>query len=216
MTTNFKKRILTSLILSLLLILMMRYDILFIYFFIVVGISSILEFFNLTNRIFDKNFTKFSINILFTTFIFIFCLLFVVLSSLFQLKIILFTLLLSCIASDIGGYIFGNLFKGPKLTKISPGKTISGSLGSFILCSLTFFGIFFYVTDKSNLFLLLVGVITSLACQIGDLFFSFLKRKAKLKDTGNFLPGHGGFLDRIDGILLGVPFGFTVLIFLLH
>ena len=62
----------------------------------------------------------------------------------------------------------------------------------------------------------MVGVITSLACQIGDLFFSFLKRKAKLKDTGKFLPGHGGFLDRVDGILLGVPVGFTILIFYSH
>ena len=54
-------------------------------------------------------------------------------------------------------------------------------------------------------------MITSISCQLGDLFFSYLKRKAKVKDSGNFLPGHGGVLDRLDGILLGIPFGFLTL-----
>ena len=132
-------------------------------------------------------------------------------SNILQLKIILFTLLFGCIASDIGGFIFGKIFKGPKLTKISPNKTISGSLGSFIFSCITIALIFYYYTENTNINILIIGLITSLFCQLGDLFFSFLKRKAKIKDTGNFLPGHGGALDRVDGIFLGIPFGFMAL-----
>ena len=73
---------------------------------------------------------------------------------------------------------------------------------------MTFSSLIFFFTNNINLTIILIGIITSVACQIGDLFFSFLKRKAKIKDTGNFLPGHGGILDRLDGILLGVPLGF--------
>ena len=115
-------------------------------------------------------------------------------------------------ASDIGGYIFGNIFKGPKITKISPNKTISGSMGSLILSCIIFILFIFYTTNEFNIALLFTGIFTSLFCQLGDLFFSFLKRKANIKDTGNFLPGHGGILDRIDGILLGVPAGFVFLL----
>ena len=115
-------------------------------------------------------------------------------------------------ASDLGGYIFGKIFKGPKLTKISPNKTYSGAIGSI------FFSIFIvsitsiYFLNFLNLKLIFVALITSIFCQLGDLLISFLKRKAKLKDTGNFLPGHGGILDRIDGIILGLPIGFITFI----
>tara|TARA_B100000963_G_scaffold276350_1_gene244646 strand:+ start:108 stop:494 length:387 start_codon:yes stop_codon:yes gene_type:complete len=128
----------------------------------------------------------------------------------------LFTLLLTCISSDLGGYIFGKIFKGPKISKISPNKTISGSIGSFIFSSLTFCGLFFLMTKNINYIIILTGVITSLVCQIGDLFFSYLKRRANKKDTGNLLPGHGGVLDRIDGIIFGLPAGFIFLIALLR
>ena len=107
--------------------------------------------------------------------------------------------------------MFGKIFKGPKLTKISPNKTIAGSLGSFTLASLTTLSLIFLETNIVNFSIFLIGLITSFFCQLGDLFFSFLKRKAKLKDTGNFLPGHGGILDRLDGIFFGVPFGFITL-----
>ena len=123
-------------------------------------------------------------------------------------------LLLTCIASDIGGFIFGKTFKGPKLTKISPNKTISGAIGSLIFSSLFIFIFIYYLTKNFDPYVIIVGCIISISCQIGDLFFSFLKRKSFLKDSGNFLPGHGGILDRIDGILLGIPVGFlTFLIF---
>ena len=93
------------------------------------------------------------------------------------------------------------------MTKISPNKTISGSIGSIILSCLVLQGIYFIFTSKVSLNVIIIAMSVSIACQIGDIFFSFLKRKAKIKDTGKFLPGHGGFLDRIDGILLAIPFG---------
>ena len=105
------------------------------------------------------------------------------------------------------GIYFGKIFKGPKLTKISPNKTISGAVGSVVFTVLTIISLiyFFYIDYSSKL--IFISIFVSIACQLGDLFFSYLKRKAKIKNTGNFLPGHGGFLDRLDGILLGLPIG---------
>ena len=123
-----------------------------------------------------------------------------------ELTIVLFVILI-CVSTDIGGYVFGKIFKGPKLTKISPNKTIIGSVGSFLISATTIFILTFIFFGVYGLNILFVGLATSLACQIGDLFFSYLKRKAKLKDYGKYLPGHGGVLDRLDGIFLGVPSG---------
>ena len=123
-------------------------------------------------------------------------------------------ILLTCVASDVGGFIFGKIFKGPKLTKISPKKTISGAIGSLIFSSLFILMLTYYLTKSFDLYIVIIGCIISISCQIGDLFFSFLKRKSFVKDTGNLLPGHGGILDRVDGILLGIPVGFlTFLVF---
>ena len=119
-----------------------------------------------------------------------------------------------CIFSDIGGYIIGKSIGGKKLTKISPNKTISGSLGSFIFTMIFFSASFFYFTNNFSYKILFVAIVTSIACQIGDLFFSLLKRKANVKDTGKIFPGHGGVLDRLDGIIFGLPFGFIILILL--
>ncbi|MDA7814546.1 phosphatidate cytidylyltransferase [Candidatus Pelagibacter sp.] len=118
-----------------------------------------------------------------------------------------------CVSTDIGGYVFGNIFKGPKLTKISPKKTYSGVIGSFLL-SLIFTNLFldflsnvetFEFTKKMFLFILLV----SLVSQIGDLIISYFKRKSKIKDTGTIIPGHGGILDRIDGMIFAIPFAYV-------
>ena len=117
-----------------------------------------------------------------------------------------------CIFTDIGGYIFGKTFKGPRLTKVSPKKTYSGVIGSFLISLL--FGLIYikYLGQKSKvileidpLFIILLILFISLVSQVGDLIISYFKRKAKLKDTGKILPGHGGFLDRIDGIILVMP-----------
>ena len=111
-----------------------------------------------------------------------------------------------CIFTDIGGYIFGKIFKGPKLTKISPKKTYSGVFGSFFLPFITG-----QIPLKGTYFLTIVLLI-SLISQIGDLIISYFKRKAKLKDTGKILPGHGGLLDRIDGIIFVFPFIYLIII----
>ena len=118
-----------------------------------------------------------------------------------------------CVSTDIGGYVFGNIFKGPKLTTISPKKTYSGVIGSFLL-SLIFTNLFldflsnvetFEFTKEMFLFILLV----SLVSQIGDIIISYFKRKSKIKDTGTIIPGHGGILDRIDGMIFAFPFSYV-------
>ena len=208
---NLKKRIFTSFFLILLLYLMILFKPVFLYLLIIIGVFSIIEFTNIIKKI-NKNFLqKLFYNFFFISLIFLSFTLFFVLSNVSQFKLVLFTLLLTCIFSDIGGYIFGKIFKGPKITKISLNKTISGSLGSFLLSCLTFSSLFFLMTKNINFIIISTGIITSFFCQIGDLFFSFLKRKAKQKDTGNLLPGHGGVLDRIDGIIFGLPAGFIFL-----
>ena len=114
-----------------------------------------------------------------------------------------------CIFTDIGGYIFGKFLKGPKLTKISPNKTYAGVFGSFTLSLIV--GLIFSKISEDGLFnshtldFLIFILIISLISQLGDLTISYYKRKAKLKDTGKFLPGHGGFLDRIDGLIFVIP-----------
>ena len=113
--------------------------------------------------------------------------------------------------------MFGKIFKGPKLTKISPNKTYSGVIGSFVASLI--FGLFF-LQYTSTIFLVegykkvFFGIlIISLISQLGDLIISYFKRKAKLKDTGNLLPGHGGLLDRIDGMIFVMPITFILIFF---
>ncbi len=117
-----------------------------------------------------------------------------------------------CICSDIGGYIIGKSVGGKKLTKISPNKTISGSFGSFCFSIIPL--LIFYNINSSEYLLsisnFLMCLFTSLVCQLGDLFISYLKRKAKVKDTGSILPGHGGLMDRVDGIIFAIPFVFIL------
>ena len=120
-------------------------------------------------------------------------------------KNILFFILIICISTDIGGYVFGKIFKGKKLSSVSPNKTYAGVLGSYLLSFVISLLFFNELNSKLN-YLVITFIISSLS-QIGDLFISYLKRKAKLKDAGSILPGHGGLLDRVDGILLATPIG---------
>ena len=131
-------------------------------------------------------------------------------------------IILICVSTDIGGYIFGNLFKGPKLSKISPNKTKSGMIGSYVL-SLVVSSIFViqYSNDiyiEQNLiendlkFIILILLISSVS-QIGDLIISYFKRSSKIKNTGNIIPGHGGLLDRIDGMIFVFPFVYLITLF---
>ncbi len=130
-------------------------------------------------------------------------------SNIEDYNIYLLLILSSCILSDIGGFVFGKIFKGKKLTAISPNKTYSGMFGSYLFSII--FNFIFFSKYFTNLELIFLSLIISSLSQIGDLLISYCKRKANLKDTGNFLPGHGGILDRLDGLMLALPLGFIIM-----
>ncbi len=124
-------------------------------------------------------------------------------------------ILLICILSDIGGYTFGKIIKGPKLTSYSPNKTISGSIGSYLfaICLIPF-SIYFKIFKEDYIFFIFIFVILiSTVSQIGDIIVSFFKRKSNTKDTGKIIPGHGGILDRIDGMLFAFPCAYLLDLF---
>ena len=212
MASNFTKRFLTSLVLVILIFLIFTYNYILVFSLLILGIFSFLEFSNIIKKITKSTSKNFLLNFIFINYVFVFSITFYYFSNFFNTKIILFLILMSCISSDIGGYIFGKVFKGPKLTKISPNKTISGAIGSLFFSCLIISLLFYFITKNMNYSIVMIGIFTSIGCQIGDLFFSFLKRKAKIKDTGNFFPGHGGVLDRLDGIFFGIPIGYLSLI----
>ena len=118
-----------------------------------------------------------------------------------------------CISTDLGGYFFGKLFKGPKLSKLSPNKTYSGMLGGYVLSiifSFFFLNFFKINIEQYNLFLFIVLIST--ISQLGDITFSLFKRLSKIKDTGKIIPGHGGILDRIDGMIFVFPATYILLV----
>ena len=207
MISELKKRIITSIVL--IGIFLFCYFIHAYFFYALIVIVSLISWIEL-NNIFKKIKLKKSLkNInVFLSFIYLSFFAFIVCYSYYE-KISLIFILLVCIFSDVGGYIIGKTIGGKKLTKISPKKTISGSIGSLFFSIIPLFILNIYDNDEYpiKIFIFLLCLLISLACQIGDLFVSYLKRKAKVKDTGNILPGHGGLLDRIDGIILAVPVG---------
>jgi phosphatidate cytidylyltransferase len=212
---NTKQRIYTSLLLIFLFCLIIKFKTVLGFSLIVLSVLSFIEFSNISKKLFINKFLALLINLLFLFYIFSFSFFFFILTDFIQYKVLIFIILLGCIVSDIGGFVVGKIFKGPKLTKISPNKTVSGSIGSLVLTCLTMLLIMFFFTKNLDLNFIMIPIITSIFCQLGDLFFSFLKRKVKIKNTGNILPGHGGILDRLDGIYLGLPVGliFTLLFY---
>ena len=215
MNNELIKRSLTSIVLISILILMFISSTMMISIILIVSFITFYEFNRLIFKIIKKRILKFLISssILLYLFIFVFIVFFVesIQFSNPKYKMFIFYSIIICVNTDLGGYIFGKIFKGKKLTKISPNKTISGTIGSFI-CSL--FAIPVFITDLNHInlnLLILITLVISFVSQLGDLFVSYLKRLAKVKDTGNILPGHGGILDRIDGIIFAVPIGFYLL-----
>ena len=208
MKSEILKRINTGLFLFILLILMFINKIIYLFISIIIFSLAFIEFTKISKLFLKKKYVKqFFINIIFGLYLFLFLLMFIFGINDIHFKVILFIILLICISSDVGGILFGRIFKGPKLTKISPNKTVSGCLGSFLLSAIISLLLLNYIFNTELFDNILIGLLISLSVQIGDLFFSYLKRKASLKNTGNILPGHGGVLDRIDGILIGLPTG---------
>jgi phosphatidate cytidylyltransferase len=121
-----------------------------------------------------------------------------------------------CVSTDVGGYVFGKIFKGPKLIKISPKKTYSGMIGGFLLSVISatiFFNnafLFKNITKELTLDLFILVLLISSISQLGDIIVSYFKRLSKIKDTGKIIPGHGGLLDRIDGMIFAFPFSYLI------
>jgi phosphatidate cytidylyltransferase len=225
MSQNLLKRIVTSIILLLLLFFInFAHQYVFIIAILTLGIIICIEANNLFLKLFRKNFKK---NLFFDKYsskffilnIITFCYIFFIFCG-FSYEIhktegpIFFLYIVGiCFFTDIGGYVVGKAVGGKKLSKISPNKTISGTFGSFLfsLIPLIFFLNIVYLDLKINFSNILYCLLISLVSQLGDLFVSFLKRKAKIKDTGKILPGHGGVLDRLDGIIFAVPFSYLLL-----
>tara|TARA_Y100000591_G_C21525303_1_gene541393 strand:+ start:49 stop:693 length:645 start_codon:yes stop_codon:yes gene_type:complete len=211
MKSELIKRILSSIILiPLSLFFIIKGSILFNLFLLIIFLLSVYEWMKITNKPIIK----------------VFGFLFLILSffSLYSLRnniddglLKVIFLLIICIASDIGGFTFGKFFKGPNFTSISPNKTYSGILGSYVLTiifSIIFIN-FFEVNFSKNKFIFiffLIFLISSIS-QLGDLIISYFKRKSKIKDTGNIIPGHGGILDRIDGMIFVFPFSYILFYF---
>ena len=212
--SNISQRILTSFPLLITAIFAIYNNAVLVLSLFIISSVLIFEFSNILKKIFKRNNSNSLIFI--NLFVFYVCLfnvqIYFFLSDNIEDKQTIFLFILSiCIFTDIGGYIFGKIFKGKKLTSISPNKTYSGMIGSFV-CSLLICMFFIIYLNFSNSFIIYTFLI-SLVSQAGDLFISYLKRKANIKDTGNFLPGHGGFLDRLDGIIFAIPIGIKIFVF---
>ena len=209
---ELKKRILSSTILiPVSFFFIFEGSITFIFFLSIIFLTMGFEWFKMTKK-------KELIRILGLFFLFFSFYSAIYLRQYIGLNFFLF-LIIVCIFTDIGGYLFGKILKGPKLTKISPNKTYSGVVGSFFISLITGFIYIKYLGQKSKIllnndleFVVLLILFISLISQIGDLIISYFKRQAKLKDTGKILPGHGGFLDRLDGIIFVIPVTYLTII----
>jgi len=221
MHSEFTKRIFTSIILLIGIFSFLKYtnEDFFLGFILIIGFICYFEWLLVnSDTLADRNFYKNSSIHLFGFFYF----LLVLPTSAFYLRFdinlnFFYLILIVCIFSDVGGYVVGKTIGGKKLTKISPNKTISGSIGSFIFSMLPLIFIYLFNIEtmflKLNLVNIFFSLFVSLVCQIGDLFFSYFKRLNNKKNTSNLLPGHGGLLDRIDGLIIVLPVVWLIKIF---
>ena len=226
MPSNLLKRIVTSFFLLLtLFIINFSHNLIFILSILIIGLIVCYEANNIFSKLIVSNFIKprtinkklnfkfLTLNII--TFYYVF---FIFCKYSYEIHksegpTFFFYLISICFFTDIGGYVFGKIIGGKKLTKISPNKTISGTIGSFMFCilPLLLFLNIGYLDLEFNQNNIIFCLLVSLVSQLGDLFISYLKRKTKIKDTGKILPGHGGVLDRVDGIIFAVPFSYFLL-----
>ena len=215
MSLELRNRIITSIALFLFIYISVFINsYITIIFLIIISFISWLEFTTLTNKVYRKKNEIIANLILILSFFYATIFAGVTYYFIYIDNIYFVYILLICAFSDIGGYVFGKIFKGRKLTDISPNKTISGSLGSLLFSLVPYFlfkvvfiysEIEFFAFVSDNLSNILICIYLSLICQMGDLFISYFKRLSDVKDTGKILPGHGGLLDRIDGIIFAIP-----------
>ena len=211
MNSELIKRIISSVILiPLSIFIIIKGSILFLIFLILCFFVCVYEWYKMVNQI----------SILLIGFLYLilsFISVYMIREDLNLNYFFLLFILCICVATDIGGYIFGKIFKGPKLTKISPNKTYSGVLGSYIFAMISALVIlnikFLYLPFDLTLNLAILIFSISTVSQLGDLVVSYFKRFFNVKDTGNIIPGHGGLLDRLDGMLFAFPFSYVVISF---
>ena len=216
MDLELKKRIITSVFLLTLLIAMFFYSFVLIISVIIIAIITWIEFYALISKIYVNESNKhkflrfFYKTISLVYLFFLICLILITVTKNQSFSLILIYSILISIMTDVGGLTFGKIFKGRKLSKISPKKTISGALGAFIfsLLLVPFFNKL--LVNYDFIIILLLTLAISLISQLGDLFISLLKRKANVKNTSDLLPGHGGVLDRTDGIIFAIPVAFLL------
>ncbi len=123
----------------------------------------------------------------------------------------LFFVFIICVSTDIGGYVFGKIFNGPKLTKISPNKTYAGAIGGYFFSLISLIIISSYIDYPFlTIQFFITFILISTVSQIGDIIISYFKRKSNIKNSGKIIPGHGGLLDRIDGMIFSFPFYFLI------
>ena len=209
MTNEILKRFLSSIILLMLTFFcIIKGSYYFITLLIVILLVSSIEWHNMSK---NKSYYLFG-------FIYLIVSIFLVFKIRFDFKgdsSLFLLIMIICILTDVGGFIFGKVFKGPKLTRYSPNKTYAGLLGSFIL-SLGIIPInlyFNFLNDISFTNLLIFSLIVSGISQLGDIFISYFKRLSNIKDTGKIIPGHGGLLDRIDGMIFAFPVSYLMILF---
>jgi len=214
MTSELKKRIVTSIVLLVIALLCITINKEFFYISsVMIGIICFIEWYKINLKSSAKRRPIVSFLVIISGFIYLFVILqfsmFFMRGDSFEDIIFFIFVLLICIFSDVGGYVIGKTIGGKKLTSISPNKTISGSFGSFIFSVLPLFLFsyqnFIFLDFDLSLKNIFFCLIISLSCQLGDLIISYFKRLSSVKDSGIILPGHGGLLDRIDGIIFAIP-----------
>ena len=198
--SNFKKRFIISLLAFPLIYILLYQKAIFNSLIIIIFLFCLYEWI----KIFKKKNIVFFFGLL---ILFIFLISIIRIYNLEEYNLKFLWLVLITWLTDLGGYIFGKLFGGPKLIKISPNKTWTGAVGSIILSQ---FAILIFFLDENYLFnitIIFSQLFLSIVGQIGDILMSYIKRKNNKKDSSNFIPGHGGFLDRVDGLIWIIIFG---------
>jgi len=202
--SNFKKRFFISLLAFPIIYILLYQKIFSNILIVIVCLLCTYEW----NKIFNKKNYIYILGLLILSFFFLSL---IKIYNLHDYNLKFLWLILIAWLTDIGGYVFGKLFGGPKLIKISPNKTWSGAFGSLILSQFAFLIFFLDANYKLKFNIFILQILLSIIGQLGDILMSYIKRVNNKKDTSNFIPGHGGFLDRVDGLIWIFIFGYFLI-----